>query len=182
MKRYIALLRAINVGRRTVTNDRLREQFEALGFKNVETFIASGNVIFETNARSIAALEKRISDQLEAGLGFDVVVFVRSDAELQAIAEHPAFDVAAVAASRAYCVGVLAAPLSDEQQQALQRMKTEVDDFHVNGREVYWLCATKQSESTFSNAAFERALKARTTFRNLNTIQRLTTKYPPSQA
>ncbi len=182
MKRYIALLRAINVGGRTVSNERLRELFETMSLAKVETFIASGNVIFETNARSVAALEKKIADQLEAGLGFEVGVFVRSDAELHAIAEHPAFDKAAVAASGAYCVGMLGAPLSVEQQKALARMKTDIDDFHVHGREVYWLCKKKQSESTFSNAAFERALKSRTTFRGFNTIARLNAKYPLAKA
>ena len=43
---YVALLRGINVGGRNVKMDRLREIFESLGFSNVETFIASGNVIF----------------------------------------------------------------------------------------------------------------------------------------
>lgn len=57
MQRYIAFLRAINVGGHTVKMDRLREIFEALGFSNVETFIASGNVVFETTARDPAALE-----------------------------------------------------------------------------------------------------------------------------
>ena len=47
MPRYITFLRAINVGGHTVKMDRLREIFESLGFANVETFIASGNVVFE---------------------------------------------------------------------------------------------------------------------------------------
>jgi len=48
MPRYVALLRGINLGGHTVKMDRLKKLFEELGLKNVETFIASGNVIFES--------------------------------------------------------------------------------------------------------------------------------------
>jgi hypothetical protein len=57
-------------------------------------------------------------------------------------------------------------------------LKTEIDDFHVHGREVYWLCKKRQGESTFSNLRFEKFVKARTTFRGVNTIARLAAKYP----
>ena len=70
MPRYIAFLRAINVGGHTVKMDRLREIFESLGFANVETFIASGNVVFETTAGDTAALEtqNRVGAASGAGL------------------------------------------------------------------------------------------------------------------
>ncbi len=56
-------------------------------------------------------------------------------------------------------------------------LKTDIDDFHVYGREVYWLCEKKQSESKFSNVVFEKKLKFRTTFRGMNTIAKLASKY-----
>ena len=53
MPRYIAFLRAINVGgHNTVKMDFLRQLFESLGFSNVETFIASGNIVFETTSKN----------------------------------------------------------------------------------------------------------------------------------
>lgn len=60
MSRYIALLRAINVGGHTVKMDRLRTLFAQVGLANVETFIASGNVIFDTPIQDTRALEQRI--------------------------------------------------------------------------------------------------------------------------
>ncbi len=57
MPKYVALLRAINVGGHTVKMDHLRRLFEALGFTNVETFIASGNVIFDSTSKSTKAFE-----------------------------------------------------------------------------------------------------------------------------
>ena len=56
-------------------------------------------------------------------------------------------------------------------------MRTEIDDFHVHDREVYWLCKKKQSESTFSNVRFEKTIKIRVTFRGVNTVTRLAAKY-----
>ena len=65
MSKYIAFLRAINVGGHTVKMDVLRQLFESLGFANVETFIASGNVIFESKAGNVKALEKKIETCLQ---------------------------------------------------------------------------------------------------------------------
>ena len=64
MTRYVAFLRAINVGGRRVKMHHLRELFESLGFSNVETFIASGNVIFDSPAEDTRKLEQRIEDHL----------------------------------------------------------------------------------------------------------------------
>ena len=70
--KYVAFLRAINVGGHTVKMDHLRNLFESMGFANVETFIASGNVIFDSKTKSTAALEMEIENQLQAALGYEV--------------------------------------------------------------------------------------------------------------
>ena len=94
MPRFIALLRAINVGGHTVTMDRLRRLFEELGFTAVETFIASGNVIFESARRNGQALKRKIAQHLEKSLRYEVKTFIRSGAELAAVARHQAFPAA----------------------------------------------------------------------------------------
>src|SRR3954469_1096146 len=78
IRRYIAFLRGINVGGHRVKMDRLRDLFTALGFSNVATFIASGNVIFEAPATDVTELEERIEAQLERSLGYEVEIFVRT--------------------------------------------------------------------------------------------------------
>src|SRR5690349_8708838 len=85
--RLIAFLRAINVGGHTVKMDVLRRLFEELGFQNVETFIASGNVIFDAPNGDYGALEKQIEVHLRASLGYEVVTFVRSAPELARVAD-----------------------------------------------------------------------------------------------
>jgi uncharacterized protein (DUF1697 family) len=177
MPRLIAFLRAINVGGHTVTMAELRKQFEALGLKGVETFIASGNVIFSMPGSKLDALEKKIEDRLHKALGFEVATFLRTDAEVASIARYRPFTEPQLRASVAFNIGFLQAPLGAAARKAVTGFKTEIDDFHVNGREIYWLCKRRQSESTFSNAVFERALKGRSTFRQMTTIVRLTEKY-----
>ncbi len=173
MSRCIAFLRAINVGGRFVKMDALKAQFEALGLNDVSTFIASGNVIFETRSRDMAALERKIEKQLHTGFGFEVQTFVRSAAEVAAIAAYRPFDESALTSAASFVVGFIARPLDAAQQSTLSGFNSTLDAFQVQGREVYWMSRNKQSESTFSNAVFERALGLRATFRGMNTVQRI---------
>lgn len=182
MPRYIAFLRAINVGGHIVKMERLRQLFESLGYANVETFIASGNVVFETKAKNAAALEKKIEQKLKEALVYEVVTFIRTEAELAAIAEYKPFPQPALEAAVALSIGFLHEPLDDESQQKLMKLRTESDDFHVHERELYWLTRVRQSDSKLSNAVFERALGKRVTFRGANTVNRMAAKYSPTKS
>jgi uncharacterized protein (DUF1697 family) len=177
MARYIAFLRAINVGGHTVKMDVLRQHFEALGFSNVETFIASGNVVFETTTKNTKALEKKIEQQLRESLGYEVATFIRTEAELAAIAKYQPFPPAQMEATSAFNIAFLAEPLDAVSQKKLLALKSDIDDFHVQGREVYWLCRKKQSESTFSNVVLEKTMGRSSTIRGINTIQKMAAKY-----
>ena len=177
--RYIAFLRAINVGGRTVKMDALRAVFADMGFGQVETFIASGNVIFTTAHLDAPALQRQIEDALQRALGYAVATFLRTDAEVTAVAHYTPFPPVVMAAAGALNVAFLAEPLTPQDEAKVMALRTAIDDFHVHAREVYWLCQTKQSESTFSNVLFERALGRRATFRGMNTVQKLAAKYPP---
>ena len=105
MMRYIAFLRAINVGGHTVKMDVLRQQFEMLGFLKVETFIASGNMIFESPQKNTRALEKTVEQQLRAALGYEVATFIRTATELSAIAHYQPFPPAQMEAAQVFAVG-----------------------------------------------------------------------------
>lgn len=177
MPRYIAFLRAINVGGHTVKMDRLKELFEALGLKDVETFIASGNVIFRSGAKA-PALEAKVERHLLAALGYEVRTFVRSEAEVAAIARYKPFGTLPADFTGAMVVGFLRGPLDNPTAKAVLDLKTAIDDLHVHGRELYWRTAGGQSDSTLTNALFERTLKGRATFRNINTVTRLAARYP----
>ena len=96
MTRYIAFLRAINVGGRTVKMDELRTLFAAMGFAGVETFIASGNVIFAADHSDAAALQQRIEGELNQALGYAVATFLRTDAEVAAVARYAPFPLSLI--------------------------------------------------------------------------------------
>jgi uncharacterized protein (DUF1697 family) len=175
--RYIAFLRAINVGGANVVKmERLRKLFEGEGYTNVETFIASGNVIFD-GAGKTDVLERAIQKMLKAALGFEATTFVRTGAELRALAVHDAFSAAAVARAARFNVAFLGNPVDAKAKKALMALKTRVEDFHVHGREIYWLSQVMQSESEISNAVFEKTLGQRSTVRGISTIRKMAEKY-----
>ena len=176
MAAYIAFLRAINVGGHVVKMDHLRQLFETLGFSGVETFIASGNVLFETGSGDAAALERKIELKLREALGYDVATFTRTGAELKALAAHKAFSQPRLDAAAAFNIAFLKGPLDAETERKVMALRTAIDDFHVHGRELYWLCAKKQSESTFSNAVLEKTTGKPSTIRGFGTVQKLAAK------
>jgi uncharacterized protein (DUF1697 family) len=175
MPRYIALLRGVNLGGHTVKMVRLKELFGELGFKNVETFIASGNVIFDSTSKSVPALEKKISAHLEKSLGFPAATFLRTDEELARVLEHKAAQDPG--ANSVYIAFLYERP-PKESHAKLMKHQTKNDQFHVNEREVYWLCRTHMSDSPFFRIGIEKALGVKATVRNVTTVAKLVGKYP----
>lgn len=178
MQRYIAFLRAINVGGHTVKMDRLRALFGEMDFGGVETFIASGNVIFDAASEDSAALEGRIERHLKQALGYEVATFLRTPAELAAVAAHDPFGEADV---HALYVGFLKEPPSPEARAKVAALQTETDVFHIHRRELYWLCRTRISDSPVSGARLEKALGMPATLRNVTTVRKVAQKYSPAE-
>ena len=174
VKRFVAFLRAINVGGHIVKMDRLRALFESMGLENVETFIASGNVIFESGARNAAGLEEKIARQLEEALGYEVATFLRTAAELGDIASYEPFPGAKDAS---LYIGFLARPLTKEGERAVMAFRTDTDDFHLHGREIYWSCTTRSTDAEFSPARFERTPGVGATCRNSTTVRKMALMY-----
>ena len=175
--RLVAFLRAINVGGHTVTMARLKELFLEMGFSDVETFIASGNVIFTSRSKDPAAAEKKIESHLKKVLGYEVRTFVRSDREVAGIAAATPFPAAVRKAARTLLVGFIDAPLSIESAKTWLALETKEDRFNHTGRELYWLCAGGQSESKYFNVSFEKLLATSITFRNMNTVAKIAAKW-----
>lgn len=178
--RFVAFLRAINVGGHVVKMEVLKTAFVDLGFANVDTFIASGNVIFETRSKDAPGLERKIERALEATLGYEVATFIRTLSEIAAIARYEPFPKAAIAAAASLNVGLLKDPINEEGRRVVDSLKTGNDDFHLDGAQIYWLCRSRQMESKFNNALFERKVGVRATFRGLKTMEKLAAKFPPT--
>ena len=177
MPKYVALLRAINVGGHTVKMDHLRSLFESLGFSNVETFIASGNVIFDSRTKN-DTLERKISKHLKETLGYEVETFVRIIDEVAEVAKYKPFAEAELTAEgNVLYVGFLKAEPDRQAKAQLISLSNEVNDFHFQGRELYWLRRTKAGESEYAGQLFEKRLGQPMTFRNVTTVRKIANKY-----
>ena len=183
LSRYIALLRAINVGGHVVKMEDLRRHFADLGVANVATFIASGNVIFDTPETDPAALERRIERHLHDALGYAVATFLRTPAELAAAAQYQPFpDADPLGDEGGLFVSFLRTAPGEEARQKLPALRTSTDDFAIHERELYWLCRTRISDSRVSGALLEKTLGLPATMRNVTTVRKLAAKYPPPDA
>lgn len=168
MSLHVAFLRAINVGGRTVRMDALRSAFEALDLEDVQTFIASGNVIFRSR-RTARTLEPAIEKHLARMLGWGVATFVRGQDELGVIAAGSPFEVS----DGTTHVAFLRAPPASEARQALESFRSDRDVLRVHGREVYWLIRGRMMDSAMSGARMEKMVGMPATVRNLRTVQRI---------
>ncbi|CAN5725575.1 DUF1697 domain-containing protein [soil metagenome] len=174
---FVAFLRAINVGGRVVKMERLREVFSSLGFERVETFIASGNVIFAAKSGSAAQLEKKIEAALERELGYAVRTFLRTDAEVVALASC---QPSRKGGEGRLFIGFLEKPPTREAQEKLLAAETEIDEFEIVERELYWRIRGNSSNSKFFGPLLEKTLGVAATIRNANTVRRLAEKFQPS--
>jgi len=177
MARYAAFLRAINVGGHTVKMDVLKKHFEDLGFSEVETFIASGNVVFSSASKNLSDLEKKIEVLLNKSLGYEVATFIRTAAELPKVAAYPAFKPAELKNAKAYNVAFVKNPLDKTASEKLMSLENKIDRFRIHGREIYWLCAERQSDSKFSNKVLEKTIGQNATIRGLATVEKMAAKY-----
>jgi uncharacterized protein (DUF1697 family) len=172
---YTALLRGINVGGHRVTMERLRELFEALGFGSVETFIASGNVIFTTNESDTATLEAQIETHLKQALGYEVATFLRTPEQLAMVSAACPFTPSD---TDSLYITFLKAPADTALQERLQALPTQTDTFAFANRELYRLVRGKLTASDIPDATLNRAQKGWAgTARNITTVRKLAEKY-----
>ena len=175
--RYVAFLRAINVGGHTVRMEALRRHFESFGATNVETFIASGNVIFDTTRRNATALERAIEDHLETALGFPVGTFLRTLPELAAVAAHAPFPESEFIKSATMYVAFLKTEPGNDARAAIAKLRNPVDDLALHKRELYWLRRNHVGESRLQQGSFEKSKVGDATTRNVTTVRKLAAKY-----
>ncbi len=172
MPRYVAFLRAINVGGHIVRMEELRRVLSGAGFSDVETFIASGNVIFNSPATDTAAIERRIEAALEKAFGYAVATFVRTPAELAEVAAHMPCSADPAAAGGALHIIFLSQPLSAAACKQVSALSAPGDELSARGREVYWGRFGKLSESPLFGRLLDKTVPPGT-MRNRNTVVRL---------
>ncbi|MCA9941800.1 MAG: DUF1697 domain-containing protein [Anaerolineales bacterium] len=177
MTRYAAFLRAINVGGRTVKMEALRQIFADLLFANVQTYIQSGNVVFDVDDADAAALAQLIEAHLQEALGYAVPTFLRTTDELRALADAWPFPHTAEGKDVTLYVAFVRAKPPAARQAELLAQANEVDLFHVAGNHVFWLRRRYLGESAFSGARIEKALATAATVRNISTIRKMARRF-----
>src|SRR4051812_44030952 len=163
MTTRIAFLRAVNVGKRTVRMARLAALVEDLGHREVWTHINSGNVVFDaTGSRS--DLERSIEAALEADLGFEVTMFVRTAAQLRRTLAAEPFEVGP---ADTYFVTFLKEALPVAKGKRLEGLSGDFDTLVVDGSEVHWLMHGRSTDTKIPTKAWEDVVgRHRSTSRN----------------
>lgn len=175
--RHAAFLRGINLGKRRVKMAELRGHVETMGLEGVETFIASGNVVFDHPPGDLGRVEKEIENHLGDALGFRAETFVRPLGELERLTKLDAVEEAAEEGFHVHVIFVRS-PLGEERAAALAALEGPDDRFHVLGREALWLRRGGMADSPITPRDLETALGAReNTMRNLNTVRRMVAKF-----
>ena len=175
MARYAAFLRGVNLGAKRKTGSaELRACFEGAGLEEVQTFRTSGNVVFDAGR---APKGGRIEKALRDWFGFDVDVYLRTAAEVRAIAGHEPFHAKLVAASD----GKLQVALLQEKPAAATRKRAlaladEDNRLAFESRELYWLPSGGIRDSAPYLKPLE-ALVGQWTMRTKGTVEALATKY-----
>ena len=177
MARYVAFLRGMNLGKRRIKNEELRAEFEALGFEDVATFRASGNVIFSVGRSGEAALVEKIEKGLGEALGYEVTTFLRSIAEVAAIAAQEPFKPKQVERSKGKLQVLLLAkaPAASARRKVLA-LASDEDLLELEARELFWLPSAGTLESDLDLKAIDATL-GKGTMRTKGTIDQIAAKH-----
>jgi uncharacterized protein (DUF1697 family) len=175
MSRYIAILRGINVGTgRKVPMVDLKTLCGSLGLSNVQTYIQSGNLIFElARPEPISALDDRLQKAFSETFGFEIPVLIRTAEEwAESVAQNPFLKEENTDIDRLHltCLKELPSPELLEKIKAFQYLP---DRYEIVGRDVFIFCAAGYGTSKLVNSFFESKLKTQATTRNWKTVIQL---------
>ncbi len=175
MTSFISLLRGINVsGHNMIKMAELKKLYESLGFRNVTTYIQSGNVIFQSGKDDSGSVEAAIERAIERKFGFPVTVIARKPAELAGIIKANPFSGSDKIDETRLYVTLLKTKPAPEVVKALQPAAARsTDQYKITGSEVYLYCPNGYGRTLLSNTFFEKQLKVKATTRNWKTVNTL---------
>ncbi|MDP4090405.1 MAG: DUF1697 domain-containing protein [Bacillota bacterium] len=169
--RYIALLRGINVsGQRTIKMADLRSMLEALEFKNVKTYVQSGNAAFDYEPADTVKLADVIGDKIAETFGFPVKIIIRTARELEGIVKNNPFLKDTGIDTAKLHITFLSDDPEPDATASLEVKKEENERFLIVSREVYLYCPNGYGNTKLNNALFEKKLKTAATTRNWKTV------------
>lgn len=174
MNNYIAILRGINVsGSKLIKMDALRKAFEAWGFKSVQTYIQSGNIVFQSNKATTQELEKRIYQNIKKEFGFDVPVVVKTHQELKNIVSKNPFAKDKLKDPAFFHVTFLSAVPEKENIRKITETSFSPEEFILTGNAIYLYSPKGYGSAKLTNNFLEGKLKVNATTRNWKTTLEL---------
>jgi uncharacterized protein (DUF1697 family) len=178
MPQYAAFLRGINLGpNRRISSADLRKAFEAMGLDDVGTFRASGNVVFGGASGPVARLKAQLEKGLLEATGMEIVVFLRTAKELNAIAAFEPFPAKAIKASKGKLqVLVLPNRPTAKARKEVLALASDDDGLALGPCELWWLPSGGTLESTLDRARIEK-LVGPTTSRTMGTMEQLAARF-----
>jgi uncharacterized protein (DUF1697 family) len=174
MKTFIALLRGINVsGHKKIKMAELREQLNKAGLTNVQTYIQSGNIVFNSDQNSTSKLQALIHKTILDGFGFDVpTTLLTLDYLVQANQNNPYSKEAEEKGNQAFITFLSQEP-EQERIELLRSIDYSPDVYHIDKTNIYLYCPNGAANSKISNNLFENKLKVSATTRNFKTVWKL---------
>ncbi len=170
----ISMLRGVNLGaHKRIKMDALRDLYESLGFRDPQTYVQSGNVLFKTSERSLASLVKRIEAGIEETFGFHSDVIVRTPAEMQSVIARNPFASRSGIEPNKLLVTFLAGDPTPEARAKIAEIKTDPEELRLDGRELYIYYPNGMGRTKLNAASIERVLKLSGTARNWNSVKNM---------
>jgi len=170
---YISMLRGINVsGQKKIRMEELRSIYKKLELANVQTYVQSGNVVFDSSEDDPEQLAKRIEAQIEKDFGFAVPVLMRTAADFLRILTHNPFLTTRSENPSHQYVTFLYDSLSSELAKQID-LPSGDDEFAIGEKEVFIFCPKGYGRTKFNNNFFEKKLKLLATTRNWKTVNAL---------
>jgi uncharacterized protein (DUF1697 family) len=174
MARFVAFLRAVNLGKRQVAMATARQVLEELGFEQVSSYVNSGNLLFSTSGKT-SDHEAAIRPALEDIFGFEITTFVRTEAQVRDLATAKPFGL--IATGHTHFALLPLTPLTASEKRAVEALSNEHDEVVVLGRDMHWLIRSKSTETTLGPKRWKEALPANpTTARNTTMLAKLAEK------
>jgi uncharacterized protein (DUF1697 family) len=169
--RFVAFLRAVNVGKRTVPMAVAKQALVELGFDEVASYVNSGNLLFRTSGAA-PSHEAAIRSKLEAIFGFELTTFVRTANQVRALATDKPFG--AIRSGHTHFGLLTLTPLTAAEKKAVEALSNDHDEVVVVGRDVHWLIRSKSTETTLGPKQWKQALPDNpTTARNTTMLAKL---------
>ena len=173
MPAYVAMLRAVNVTGHTIKMEQLRGLCDGLGLQKVETYVQSGNIVFQAKTENPALLSKRIAESILDSFGFETPVIVRTSKDMESVVAHnPFLNEKDVDSSKLH-VTFLEEAAQKSSLKTLEKLATSQDRFYPASREIYLYCPEGYGRAKLSNNAIEKALSVTATTRNWRTTNTL---------